>query len=76
MTMAGPVYICVIDKPQISVWYKQMPMGKSTINTIMKTMKENSPLEDVCQDKNLTNHSKRKAVVKKLKSPETPRNVR
>jgi len=34
----------------------------------MKNMKENSPLKDLCPEKNLTNHSARKNVVKKLKS--------
>ena len=34
----------------------------------MKTIKENSPLKDVCPDKKLTNHKARKTVVKKLKS--------
>jgi len=43
-------------------------MGKNVINTIMKNMKENSPLKDLCPEKNLTNHSARKNVVKKLKS--------
>ena len=70
----GPVYFSVIDKPQTSVWYKKMPMGKkNTINNIMKTMKENSPLKDVCPDKKLTNHSARKTVVKKLKSSGIPK---
>ena len=46
----GPVYLGVIDKPQTSVWYEKMPMGKNTINNILKTMKENSPLKDVCPD--------------------------
>ena len=69
----GPVYHSVIDKPQTSVWYKKMPVGKNTINNIMKTMKENSPLKDVCPDKKLTNHSARKTVVKRLKSSGIPK---
>ena len=69
----GPVYLSVIDKPQTSLWYKKMPMGKNTINNIMKTMKENSPLKDVCPDKKLTNHSARKTVVKRLKSSGIPK---
>ena len=48
-------------------------MGKNTINTIMKNMKENSPLKDLCPKKNLTNHSARKTVVKKLKSYGIPK---
>ena len=37
----------------------------------MKTMKQNSPLKDVCPE--LTNHSARKTVVKKLKSSGIPK---
>ena len=64
----GPVYLSVIHKPQTSVWYIKMPKGKNTINNIMKSMKENSPLKDACPDKKLTNHGTRKTVVKTLKS--------
>ena len=39
----------------------------------MKTIKENSPLKDVCPDKKLTNHKARKTVVKKLKSSGIPK---
>ena len=56
MRKTGPFYPAVIDKPQTSaVWYKKTPMGKNTINNIMKTMKEDSPLKDVCPEKKLTN---------------------
>ncbi len=48
-------------------------MGKNSINTIMKKMKENSPLQDVCPEKKITNHSARKTVVKKLKSSGVPK---
>ena len=65
----GPFYLSVIDKPvNSSVWYKKNPMGKNTIDTIMKKMKENSPLKDLCAEKKITNHSARKTVVKKLES--------
>ena len=74
MKKTGPFYLAVIDKPQTSaVWYKKTPMGKNTINNIMKTMKEDSPLKDVCPEKKLTNHSARKTVVKKLKSSGIPK---
>ena len=36
-------------------------------------MKKNSPLKDLCPEKNLTNNNARKIVVKKLKSPGTPK---
>jgi len=73
MKKGGPLYLTVIYKPVSSVWYKKTPMGKKTINTIMKNMKENSPLKDLCPEKNLTNHSARKTVVKKLKSSGFPK---
>ena len=34
----------------------------------MKNMKEYAPPKDLCPEKNLTNHTARKAVVSKLKS--------
>jgi len=66
MKKSGPFYLTVIDKPVSSVWYKKTPMRKNTINTIMKNMKLDSPLKDLCPEKNLTNHSARKTMVKKL----------
>ena len=40
----------------------------------MKNMKNNSPLKDLCPEKtDLTNHSARKTVVKKLKSSGIPK---
>ena len=44
--------------------FKQL-VQENAINTIMKNMKKNSPLEDLCPKKNLTNHSARKTVVTK-----------
>ena len=73
MKESGPFYLTVIDKPVSSIWYKKTPMGKNTINTIMKNMKKNSPLKNLCPEKNLTNHSARKTVVKKLKSSGIPK---
>ena len=73
MKTTGPFYLSVIDNPTSNVWYKKTPMGKNTINNIMKTMKENSPLNDMIPDKKLTNHSARKTVVKKLKSCGVPK---
>jgi len=46
MEKNGLFYLTVIDKPVSSVWFKKTPMGKNTINTIMRNMKENSPLKD------------------------------
>jgi len=73
MKKSGPFYLNVIDKAVSSVWNKKAPMGKNTIYTIMKNMKKNSPLKDLCPEKNLTNHSARKTVVKKPKSSGIPK---
>ena len=73
MKTTGPFYLSVTDNPTSNVWYKKTPMGKNTINNIIKTMKENSPLNDMIPDKKLTNHSERKTVVKKLKSCGVPK---
>ena len=43
-------------------------MGKNAIFKIMKSMKENSPLRDMCPEKRLSDHSVRKTVVRKLKA--------
>ena len=52
---------------------QENPIGKNTLNTIMNNMKENLPLTDLFPKKNLTNHSARKTVVKKLKSSGMPK---
>ena len=36
-------------------------------------MKENSPLQEMCPDKRLSNHSVRKTVVRKLKASGVPK---
>ena len=51
-------------------------MGKNTIDSIMKKMKLNSPLIDLCPEKRITNHNARKTVVKKLKNVPEYQNVR
>ena len=43
-------------------------MRKNSISDLMKEMRLNSPLKDLCPDKRLTNHTARKTVVKKLQS--------
>ena len=69
MKKSSPFYLTVIDKLVSSIWYEKTPMGKNTINRIMKNMKNNSSrLKDLCPEKNLINHSARKTVAKKLKS--------
>ena len=55
---SGPLYLSIIHKPvSNSLWYKNVPVGQHTINSIMKRMIENSPLRN--SDKKLTNHSAR-----------------
>ena len=39
----------------------------------MKSMKENSPLQEMCPDKRLSNHSVRKTVVRMLKAKGVPK---
>lgn len=73
MKKSSPFYLTVINKPISSIWYKKTPMGKNTLNKIMKIMKKNSPLKHLCPKKNLTNHSAPKTVVKKLKSSGIPK---
>ena len=73
MKTTGPFYLSVIDKLVSNVWFKKTPMGKNTIDSIMKKMKLNSPLIDLCPEKRITNHSARKTVVKKLKSSGIPK---
>ena len=59
---SGPFYLSTITNPVKNVWYKVTPMGVHKINTLMKTMVENSPLADT--SRKLTNHTARKTVVK------------
>ena len=75
MKTTGPFYLSVINKPRslLSGWYNKTPIGQNVKNNIMKTMEENSPLKNVCPEKELTNHSARKTVVKKLKSSGIPK---
>ena len=41
------LYLSMIQKPvSNSLWYKNVPMGQHTINSIMKKMIENSPLRN------------------------------
>ena len=73
MKTTSPFYLSVIDKPVSNVWFKKTPIGKNTSDSIMKKMKLNSPLIDLCPEKRITNHSVRETVVKKLKSSRIPK---
>ena len=70
MKTTGPYYLSVIYKPVSNVWSKKTPMGKNTIDSIMKKMKLNSPLIDLCPERRITNHSARKTrkKVKKFRN--------
>ena len=73
MKTTGPFCLSVIDKPVSNVWFKRTPREKNTIDSIMKKMKLNSPMIDLCPEQRITNHSARKTVVKKLKSSRIPK---
>ena len=75
LKLSGPFYLACIDNPtKTDVWYKKSRMGKRTYNQqIMKSMKENSLLLEMCPDKRLSNHSVRKMVVRKLKAKGVPK---
>ena len=73
MRTTGPFYLLVVHKAVSNVWFKKTPMGKNTIDSVMKKMKLNWPLIDLCPEKRISNHSARKTVVKKLKSSGIPK---
>ena len=69
---SGPLYLSIIHKPvSDSLWYKNVPMGQHTRNSIMKRMIGNSLLRN--SDKKLTNHSARKTLIKKLRQNYIPK---
>ena len=66
---SGPLCLNIIHKPVSNLlWYKNLPMDQQTI---MKRMIENSPLRN--SNKNLTNHSARKTLVKKVRQNYIPK---
>ena len=67
----GLFYLSIIDNPETNIWYKTIPMGVHTINNILKSMKNNSPLASV--DRKITNHSARKSLVRKLRESGIPK---
>jgi len=71
MKDTGPVYLCVINRPQSTdVWYTKIRMGQNTVGNIMKSM-----ASCLKTNKKLTNHSMRKTLVSKLKNSGQPCNV-
>ena len=74
LKLSGPFYLAFIDNPtKTDVWYKKSRVAKNAISRIMATMKENSPLQEMCPDKRLSNHSVWKTVVRKLKASGVPK---
>ena len=73
MQNSGPLYLAVIEKPATGVWYKTSKMGVHTINNLLKSMKENSPLSQLIPEKRITNHSARKTCVRKLRAAGVPK---
>lgn len=76
MRSTGPLYLAAIERPpsalaRSEIWFKVSELGLNTINNIMKTMIQNSPLKDT--NKRFTNHSVRKTLVKKLKAKKVPK---
>ena len=47
----GKFYLQPIDNPVTEVWFKILPMGKNSVGDLVKEMKLNSPLNDLCPDK-------------------------
>ena len=62
----GPLYLRPLPQPKGAVWYSKQPVGINTINRYMKDIAEKAGLGD--SGKNITNHSTRKTLVKKLKA--------
>ena len=71
MEKSGPFYLQPIVNPLTNDWYKKTPMGINSINSMMKDLISNSPLQK--SEKHLANHSARKTLVKKLKQKQVPK---
>ena len=71
MEKLGPFCLQPIVNPLTSIWHKKTPMGINSINSMMKDLISNSPLQN--SEKHLANHSARKTLVKKLKQQQVPK---
>ena len=65
MEKSGPSYLQPMVNPLTNIWYKKMPMGINSINSMTKDLISNSPLQK--GEKHLVNHSAKKTLAKKLK---------
>ena len=59
---SGPFYLQPIANPLTNIWYKKTLMGINSINSMMKDLISNSPLQN--SEKHLANYSARKTLVK------------
>ena len=71
MEKSGSFYLQPIVNSLTNIWYKKTPMGINSINSMMKDLISNSPLQN--SEKHLANHSARKTLVKKLKQQQVPK---
>ena len=60
----GPLYLRPLEKFRQDVWYSSQPVGVNTMDTYMKKMATLGKLDST--NKEFTNHSVRKATVRKL----------
>ena len=63
MEKSGQFYLQPIVNHLTNIWYKKTAMGINSINSAMKGLISNSPLQN--SQKHLANHSARKTLVKK-----------
>ena len=71
MKKSESFYLQLIINPLTNIWYKKTPMGINSINSVMKDLTSNSPLQNC--EKHQANHSARKTPVKKLKQQQIPK---
>ena len=64
-------YLQPIVNSLTNIWYKKTPMGINSINSMMKDLISNSPLQN--SEKHLANHSARKTLVKKFIQQQIPK---
>ena len=60
-----------VINPLTNIWYKKMPVGINSINSMMKDLISNSALQN--SEKHLANHSARKILIKKLEQKQVPK---
>ena len=71
MEKSGPFYLQPIVNTLTNIWYKKTPMGINTINSMMKDLISNSPLQN--SEKHLANHSAKKNTSKKIETTASPK---